>query len=96
MATGRGVNDKAGNGKDPKVADFDELVDEVLAKKGPAKYTDGLSEDNWESVSYIFRRPRVGGNSVTILSPPLLVLSLSPLHLSLTTIIRSWNRFPSS
>ena len=35
----------------PRVADFDELVDEVLAKKGPSKYTDGLSEDNWEEVS---------------------------------------------
>ena len=33
-----------------KVADFDELVDEVLAKKGPVKYTDGLSEDHWEEV----------------------------------------------
>ena len=38
--------------KSPKVADFDELVDEVLAKKGPAKYTDGLSEENWEDVSW--------------------------------------------
>lgn len=38
-------------GNAPKVADFDELVDEVLAKKGPARYTDGLSEENWENVS---------------------------------------------
>jgi tetratricopeptide (TPR) repeat protein len=37
----------AGGGP-PRVADFDELVDEVLARKGPAKYKDGLSEDNWE------------------------------------------------
>ena len=42
----------AGKGKEmPKLADFDELVDEVLARKGPSKYTDGLSEDNWEEVS---------------------------------------------
>ena len=40
----------AGNAP-PKVADFDDLVDEILAKKGPAKYTDGLSEENWENVS---------------------------------------------
>ena len=32
------------------MADVDELIDELLAKKGPAKYADGLSEDNWEKV----------------------------------------------
>ena len=45
MATGVGGVGAAG------VADFDQLVDEVLAKKGPATYKDGLSEDNWEEVS---------------------------------------------
>ncbi len=35
---------------EPKVLDFDELIDDILAKKGPSKYTDGLSEDNWEQV----------------------------------------------
>ena len=40
----------AGSGGAPKVPDFDELVDEVLARKGRAKYTDGLSEDHWEEV----------------------------------------------
>lgn len=34
-----------------KVADADELIDAILAEKGPVKYTDGLSEDNWEQVS---------------------------------------------
>ena len=36
---------------EPKVLDVDKLIDEILATKGPAKYTDGLSEDNWEQVS---------------------------------------------
>ena len=40
----------AANIPPPKVADFDELVDEILAKKGPAEYKDGLSEENWEEV----------------------------------------------
>ncbi|CAI8022616.1 Tetratricopeptide repeat protein 4 [Geodia barretti] len=48
MATGA-LSPSTAEGKEaPRVADFDELVDEVLAKKGPSKYTDGLSEDNWE------------------------------------------------
>lgn len=34
-----------------KLADADELIDEILARKGPAKYTNGLSEENWEEVS---------------------------------------------
>ena len=51
MATGT-LSPSTAEGKEaPRVADFDELVDEVLAKKGPSKYTDGLSEDNWEEVS---------------------------------------------
>ena len=29
----------------------DELIDAILAEKGPAVYKDGLSEDNWEEVS---------------------------------------------
>ena len=32
------------------MASVDELIDEVLVRKGPAKYVDGLSEDNWEKV----------------------------------------------
>ncbi len=36
---------------EPKVLDVDDLIDDILAKKGPQKYTDGLSEDNWEQVS---------------------------------------------
>ena len=32
----------------PPVVDADTLIDEILAKKGPQKYKDGLSEDNWE------------------------------------------------
>ena len=51
MATGA-LSPSTAEGKEaPRVADFDELVDEVLARKGPSKYTDGLSEDNWEEVS---------------------------------------------
>ena len=50
MATGA-LSPSTAEGKEaPRVADFDELVDEVLAKKGPSEYTDGLSEDNWEEV----------------------------------------------
>lgn len=42
----------------PKVADFDQLVDEILAKKGPVEYTDGLTEKNWEEVSvYLYPSP---------------------------------------
>jgi len=38
----------------PKLLDADALIDEILAKKGPQKYKDGLSEDKWEEVhSYI-------------------------------------------
>lgn len=51
MATASGSEKVGHDGTAPKVADFDELVDEVLARKGPAKYTGGLSEDNWEEVS---------------------------------------------
>lgn len=52
MATAAPSSSTAAEEKDvPRVADFDELVDEVLAEKGPSKYTDGLSEDNWEEVS---------------------------------------------
>ena len=48
--TGPATSDAATTSGSPKVADFDELVDEVLVKKGPAKYTGGLSEDHWEEV----------------------------------------------
>lgn len=34
-----------------KILDADDLIDEIIAKKGPHKYTEGLSEDNWEEVS---------------------------------------------
>jgi hypothetical protein len=34
----------------PTIADADELIDEIIAMKGPYKYTDGLNEDNWEDV----------------------------------------------
>ena len=30
--------------------DMDAMIDEILARKGPRKYQDGLSEDNWEQV----------------------------------------------
>ena len=33
--------------------DMDAMIDEILAKKGPRKYQDGLSEDNWEQVCVI-------------------------------------------
>ncbi len=35
---------------EPKLLDVDELIDEILATKGPATYTDGLTEGNWEQV----------------------------------------------
>ena len=37
----------------PRVADADELIEEILAKKGPHRYSQGLSEANWEEVSHI-------------------------------------------
>ena len=30
--------------------DMDAMIDEILAKKGPQTYKDGLSEQNWEEV----------------------------------------------
>ena len=36
--------------KPPAALDTDTLIDEILAKKGPHKYKEGLSEDNWEEV----------------------------------------------
>lgn len=36
----------------PKLLDADTLIDEILAKKGPQEYKDGLSEENWEQASY--------------------------------------------
>lgn len=30
------------------IPNADELIDEILATKGPQRYVDGLSEDNWE------------------------------------------------
>ena len=47
---GPATSDTTTTSSSAKVANFDELVDEVLAKKGPVKYTDGLSEDHWEEV----------------------------------------------
>lgn len=41
----------------PKLLDADTLIDEILAKKGPHVYQDGLSEENWEEVS------RAGGGA---------------------------------
>lgn len=40
--------EKASTSKEPRLLDADELIDEILERKGPHKYTDGLSEDNWE------------------------------------------------
>ena len=34
------------------IPDADELIDEILATKGPQRYVDGLSEDNWEKVRW--------------------------------------------
>ena len=30
--------------------DIDAMIDEVIARKGPHRYTDGLHEDKWEEV----------------------------------------------
>ena len=35
----------------PQLPDMDALLEEVHARKGPRKYTEGLSEDNWEEVT---------------------------------------------
>ncbi len=39
-------------GEMPKLLDADALMDEIIAKKGPREYKEGLSEENWEEVSY--------------------------------------------
>ena len=36
--------------KELKMLDADSLIDEIISKKGPHKYTGGLSESNWEQV----------------------------------------------
>ena len=41
-------HDKAGS--QAVSVDMDAMIDEILARKGPQKYQDGLSEDNWEQV----------------------------------------------
>ena len=35
---------------EPVSLDMEAMIDEIIAKKGPQKYQDGLSEDNWEEV----------------------------------------------
>ena len=30
--------------------DIDAMIDEVIARKGPHQYTEGLHEDKWEEV----------------------------------------------
>lgn len=35
----------------PKLLDADTLIDEILAKKGPQQYKEGLSQENWEQAS---------------------------------------------
>ena len=36
----------------PHLLDGDTVIDEIIAKKGIHNYTDGLSEEKWEEVSY--------------------------------------------
>ena len=45
----------AADEREPKLLDADSLMDEIIAKKGPRPYQDGLSESNWEEVGS-FRR----------------------------------------
>ena len=40
--------DKAGS--QAVSVDMDAMIDEILARKGPQKYQDGLSEEKWEQV----------------------------------------------
>ena len=55
------------------VLDADDLIDEIIAKKGVHKYTGGLSEENWEEVcNYLC----ASVNKITIIvhtTPPYLV-----------------------
>ena len=39
--------------------DMDAMIDEILAKKGPQKYQDGLSETNWEQVRILREELRI-------------------------------------
>jgi len=34
---------------DPSL-DMDAIIDEIIARKGPYQYTEGLHEDRWEEV----------------------------------------------
>lgn len=36
----------------PQLVDAEALIDDIIAKKGPHRYTEGLSEDNWEEVQW--------------------------------------------
>lgn len=52
QSRGKMTDSGAAAGRDqPRLLDADTLIDEILAKKGPQKYKEGLSEDNWEEVS---------------------------------------------
>ena len=68
----------SGGKEEQKVADFDELVDEIIARKGPAKYQDGLSENNWEEVDLSLTSSHT--------------LRLPHTHTHTHTHTRSWNR----
>ena len=51
MAEGHEASGAEREGKAAVSVDMDAMIDEILAKKGPQKYRDGLSEENWEEVS---------------------------------------------
>lgn len=51
---GEAMAESKGKASPELVLDPDLLIDEILARKGPQTYKDGLSEDNWEEVGGAF------------------------------------------
>ena len=67
----------------PQLLDADALIDDIIAKKGPYQYTEGLSEDNWEQVQ------------ARAMQPPFLIYIHTCTHTHTYTHARSWSRFLS-
>ncbi len=37
-----------------ELLDTDAIIDDIIARKGPRRYTEGLSEENWEEARSYF------------------------------------------
>ena len=72
-----------------QLVDAEALIDDIIAKKGSYRYTEGLSEANWEQVQRS-HWPRLEHVTTAHLPPP--PPPPPPTH----THARSWSRFLSS